>query len=138
MVTHFHHRKHASDIRCGNAQDRDLLKLAQPFHLLLHIFFWNARQKIPQLGLIRLQWNWVIQMLWINQLIKQDRITRELLGNHWASGTQAHQLHQSSGMLIEQFKVSGACGDTVQQCQYARQTKFCIGMSKHGLIHFRH
>ncbi|MMZ66228.1 hypothetical protein D1872_287060 [compost metagenome] len=82
MIADFHYRQRASDVRGRHAQHLCLLKLTQRLKLLLFIVFRNAQQILAQLIAIGIHRGRLVQRVGVKQFIKQQRITRQLAGDH--------------------------------------------------------
>ncbi len=118
VVADFHQRQVATDFRGRHAQAVRQLEVTQRLHLLLQIILWYAREALAQFaGQLRCQWR-AEQAAFIEQLIEQQGVACDLLGNPWAGGAQGQQTAQGTGVLGEQDQVGRAPGHGFDQRQY--------------------
>lgn len=83
MIAYFHYRQRSGDICCGNTQELRLFELAHRLQLLLFILCRNTQQILPQFVTVGVSGSGLIQRGGVEQLIQQQRIARQLAGNHW-------------------------------------------------------
>ena len=72
-------------------QQLRLFKLTQRFQLLFFIFFRHAQQILAQFIAVRIGRRRLIKRVRIQQFVQQQRVARQLAGNHRRSGAQANQ-----------------------------------------------
>lgn len=97
MIADLHHRQGASDIRRRDMQLLRLLKLAQRLQLLLFILFRHAQQVLAQLVAIGIGRRRLIEGVGIQQLIQQQRVARQLAGDHRRRRAERDQVLQRAG-----------------------------------------
>ena len=115
-----------------------LLKLAQRLQLLLFVLFRHAQQILAQLIAIGIGRRRLIEGIGIQQFIQQQRMARQLTGNHRRGGAEANQMFQRAGKLAEQFQIGGSGDDTGQQRRNPRQRHRRIGPRAHLAEQMRH
>ena len=114
MIAHFHDRQRTGDIRCRNAQQLRLFELAYRLQLLLFIIDRDAHQILAQLVAIGVGGGRLIERGGIEQLIQQQRIARQLAGDHWRRRAQADQVPQGAVIFGKKLQV-GAAREHAQQ-----------------------
>ena len=138
MIADLHHRQGAGDIRRRDMQLLRLLELAQRLQLLLFILFRHPQQILTQLVAIGIGRRRLIEGVGIQQLIQQQRVARQLAGDHRRCRAERNQVFQRAGEFAQQFKIGGAGDDAGQQRRDPRQRQRRIGARADFAQQMRH
>ncbi|MNC27501.1 hypothetical protein D3C75_756730 [compost metagenome] len=76
MVADFHHWQGAGDVGGSDAQQLRLFELAQSFELLFFVVIRHAQQILAQLVAISIGGGRLVQRVWVEQFVEQQRVTR--------------------------------------------------------------
>ena len=128
VVADFHQRQVAADFRSSYAQAMGQFEVAQRFHLLLEVVLGDTRQAFAQLTGQLWRQGRAEQAAFIEQLIKQQRVERDLLGNPWAGSAQGQQAAQGTWVFGQQHQVGRAPRHGLDQRQHPLQHQVGVVM----------